>query len=250
MLSPRAIVAALETGAMRAEGEQLSREEKHALARYLTGRDVGRGALLERAFCATRGPAPLDLERISWMGFGANLEGTGFQPVDHAGLTAADVPSLRLRWAFALPEAAQVRTKPTVVGDLLLVGGPYGEVLALEAASGCVRWSFAADAGVRGAILVGQEAGRDLAWFVDFRTNAYALDVATGELLWKTRVGWHPESSATGSPALHGGRLIVPISSLEVVTAMSPGYVCCSSSGAVAALDAATGDLVWYHRVI
>ena len=112
-----------------------------------------------------------------------------------------------------------------------------------------MRWTFAADSGIRGAILVGDnEDGDSLAWFVDFRTNVYALDLSDGSVVWKNRVGRHPEASNTGSPTLHEGRLFVPVSTMEVVVAMDPTYECCSASGAVAALDATTGDLIWYHR--
>ncbi len=250
-LSPRAIVATLEDGVMRAEGAGLTGEQIVMVAEYLSGRVYAAAPLPEAAYCSDRGFAPLDVSAVSWMGFGGTLEGTGFQSAERAGLEAADVPRLELRWAFGFPEGSQVRTKPTVVGDVILVGDQFGGVFAIEAASGCVRWSFAADAGIRGAILVGEDVdGRSLAYFVDSRTSAYALDVAEGSLLWKTRVGWHPESSNTGSPALHDGRLFVPISTMEVVTAGNPAYECCTASGAVAALDAASGDVLWYHRVI
>ncbi len=251
LLTPRAVVSALEDGVMRAEGARLSRDQRVAVAEFLTGRPLAADPLPDSAYCSTRGFAPLDLEAISWMGYGGSLEGTGFQAAARAGIDAADVPRLELRWAFAFPGATQARTKPAVIGALALVADQYGVVYALEVATGCVRWTFEADAGIRGAILVGSDAGRrSVAYFVDFRTNAYALDVARGSVLWKTRVGWHPESAATGSPALHAGRLIVPISSMEVVTAQDPRVECCTSSGAVAALDAASGDLAWYHRTI
>ncbi len=250
-LSPRAIVAALEDGVMRAEGAGLTREQIVLVAEYLSARVYSTALLPEAAYCSDRGFAPLDVSAVSWMGFGGTLEGTGFQSAARAALDPSDVPSLELRWAFAFPEGSQVRTKPTVVGDVILVGDQFGGVFAIEAASGCVRWSFEADAGIRGAILVDEDAaGRSVAYFVDFRANAYALDVAEGSLVWKTRVGWHPESNNTGSPALHDGRLFVPISTMEVVTAGNPAYECCTASGAVAALDAASGDLLWYHRVI
>ena len=249
-LSPRAIVASLEDGVMQAEGADLTREQRVGLAEHLTGRVYTAGMLPETAFCGERGAAP-DLGAISSMGFGGNLEATGFQPTELAGLSADDVPNLKLRWAFAFPGADEARTRPTVIGDLVLVGGPFGEVLALDAATGCVRWSHEADAAVRGAVLAGEgPKGRPTAFFVDFRTNAYALDMATGELLWKYRVGRHATSSATGSPALHDGRLFVPISSWEVIVSMNPRYECCTASGAVAALDVRTGDVLWYHRVI
>ena len=250
-LSPRAIVSALETGAMRAEGAALTREQRISVAEALTGRAFSRTVLPERAYCSTRGPAPLDVRAVNTQGFGGNLQGTGFQSAERAGLTAVDVTKLQLRWAFAFPEASQMRTKPTVVGDVLLVGSQYGEVFALDAASGCARWVYEADAGIRGAILVASDrSNRAIAYFVDFRTNAYALDIASGNVIWKTRVGRHSEAAGTGSPALHEGKLIVPISNMEVVTAGNPAYACCTSSGAVAALDVVNGNVLWYHRVI
>ncbi len=251
LLTPRAIVSALEDGVMRVEGASLTRDQRVAVAEFLTGRTMAADRLPESAYCATRGFAPLDLDAVTWMGFGGSLEGRGFQDAARAGIDAADVPRLELRWAFAFPDATQARAKPTVVGRLALVADQFGVIYALEAATGCVRWTFEADAGIRGAVLVGAGArGTSVAYFVDFRTNAYALDVAKGALLWKTRVGWHPESATTGSPALHAGRLYVPISSMEVVTAQDPRVECCTSSGAVAALDTSTGDVVWYHRVV
>lgn len=250
-LSPRAIVASLEDGVMQAEGADLTPEQRVRLAEYLTGRAFTREILPESAFCADRGWSALDLGAVSSMGWGGNLEATGFQAAEMAGLSADDVPNLELKWAFAFPDAAEVRTKPTVIGDAVLVGGPFGEVLALDAATGCVRWSFEADAAVRGAVVAGEgPEGRPTAYFVDFRTNAYALDAATGDLLWKYHVGWHSTSNTTGSPAFHDGRLFVPISSWEVVVSGDPAYECCTASGAVAALDAVTGDVLWYHRVI
>ncbi len=250
-LSPRAIVASLEDGVMQAEGADLTPEQRVRLAEYLTGRAYTREMLPESAFCANRGWSELDPGAISSMGWGGNLEATGYQPAEMAGLSADDVPNLALKWAFGFPDAVEVRTRPTVIGDAVLVGGPFGEVLALDAATGCVRWNFEADAAVRGAVVAGEgPEGRTAAYFVDFRTNAYALDVTTGEVLWKHHVGWHSTSNTTGSPALHDGRLFVPISSWEVVVSGDPAYECCTASGAVAALDAATGDVLWYHRVI
>jgi polyvinyl alcohol dehydrogenase (cytochrome) len=250
-LTPRAIVAALEQGVMRAEGADLTPAQRITVAEHLTGGSYRSGALPQAAYCARRGFAAVDAGKISWMGFGGNKRGSGFQAAELAGLSAEDVPDLELRWAFAFPDGTQSRTKPTVVGDDLIVGDQFGTVYAIEAASGCVRWTYAADTGIRGAILVGDDAaGRSRAWFVDFRTSVYALDLATGTVVWKNRVGRHAEASNTGSPVLHDGRLIVPISAMEVVVAQDPTYECCTASGAVAALDATSGELIWYHRVI
>ena len=250
-LTPRAIVASLEDGVMRAEGANLTAEQRILVAEYLTRRRYEAEAFPTSAFCTGSAWTGLDPATISWMGFAGNLAGTGYQPPERAGLEAAAVPRLRLQWAFAFPGGSNMRTSPTIAGDAALVAGPFGEVLALDVATGCVRWSFEADAMIRGAIAAGEgPKGRATAWFVDSRTNAYAVDLESGSLLWKQRVGWHAVAYGTGSPALHDGRLFVPVSSLEVAMAGDPRYECCTSSGAVAALDAATGEVLWYHRVI
>ena len=250
-LTPRAIVASLEDGVMRAEGANLTPGQRIRLAEYLTRRSYEEQTLPESAFCADRAWTGMDPAAVSWTGFAGNLAGTGYQPPERAGLEAEDVPNLELRWAFAFPGGTNMRTSPAVAGDAALVAGPFGEILALDLETGCVRWSFEADAMVRGAIVVGEgPGGRSTAWFVDARTSAYAVDLESGSLLWKERVGWHAVAYGTGSPALHDARLFVPVSSLEVAMAGDPRYECCTSSGAVAALDAATGAVLWYHRVI
>ena len=250
-LSPRAIVAALEDGVMRVEGSDLTPEQRIQVAEYLTRRSHVAEAIPEAALCADPAWAGLDPAAVSWMGFAGNLAGTGYQPPERAGLTASDVPDLQLKWAFAFPGGSNMRTSPAVAGDAALVAGPFGEVVALDLATGCARWSFEADAAVRGAIVLGEgPEGRSTAWFTDSRTNAYAVDLAGGSLLWKRKVGWHAAAYGTGSPTLYDGRLFVPVSSLEVAVAGDPRYECCTSSGAVAALDAATGEVLWYHRVI
>ena len=250
-LSPRAIVASLEYGVMRAEGAKLTRDQRVRLAEYLTGRVYSAEALPETVFCtgpAWTGPDPA---AVSWMGFAGNLAGTAFQAPGRAGLDASEVPDLQLRWAFAFPGGTSMRTSPVVAGDVAVAAGPFGEVVVLDLATGCVRWSYEAEATVRGAILVGEGAdGRATAWFVDSRTSAYAVDLESGSLLWRTRVGRHAAAYGTGSPALYEGRLFVPVSSYEVALAGDARYECCTSSGAVAALDAATGEVLWYHRVI
>tara|TARA_B100000029_G_scaffold100569_1_gene90762 strand:+ start:3329 stop:4921 length:1593 start_codon:yes stop_codon:yes gene_type:complete len=221
------------------------------VAESLTGRSYAETTLPETAFCSEQSTEVFDLESLSWMGFGGNLEGTGFQSSDRAGLTVSEIPSLELLWAFAFPDASEVRTKPTIVGELALFGDQFGMVYAVDTNTGCVRWTFEADAGIRGSILVDvDDNGRPLAYFVDFRTNAYALDIEAGAVVWKERVGWHPESNNTGSPTLYGNNLFIPISSMEVVMGGDPSYECCTSSGAVAAVDKRSGALLWYHRVI
>lgn len=95
-----------------------------------------------------------------------------------------------------------------------------------------------------------EDGNKITAWFADYSTNVYAIDVRTGEMIWKTRAGYHPLSSVTGTVALSGNMVFVPITSFEVISAKNPDYDCCSSSGGVVALDATTGNIIWKYQVI
>ncbi len=125
-----------------------------------------------------------------------------------------------------------------------------GMVYAIDPKSGCARWSFQADGGVRTAAVLGEIGGRALVFFGDIKAKAYALDARTGELVWKTEVDDHPLGRITGAPVLSEGRLYVPVSSHEEWLGAGSNYPCCTFSGALASLDAATGKTVWKTHVI
>jgi polyvinyl alcohol dehydrogenase (cytochrome) len=112
-----------------------------------------------------------------------------------------------------------------------------------------VQWWFQAAAGVRTAVSLGRVAttsgARTAAFFGDISGVAYAVDAATGKLLWKTKVDSYPAARITGAPAFHAGRLFVPVSSTEEAFASPSDYECCRFRGSVVALDGATGKQVW-----
>ena len=137
-LSPRAIVSALEDGVMQSEGAALSRDQRIMMTEALTSRRYSETTLPATAFCSEQSTQVLEVESVSWMGFGGNIEGTGFQPDDRAGLTVSEIPSLELLWAFAFPDASEIRTKPTIVGELALFGDQFGVVYAVDTNTGCV----------------------------------------------------------------------------------------------------------------
>jgi polyvinyl alcohol dehydrogenase (cytochrome) len=87
--------------------------------------------------------------------------------------------------------------------------------------------------------------GKPLAFFGDGAANVYAVDVASGAPVWQVRADSHPAAMVTGTPAYHDGRLYVPVSSQEEVTALKPGYVCCTFRGSIVALEAGSGKTVW-----
>ena len=246
--SPEAIIDVLMNGVMRLQGSRLSGAERRAVAEYLTGRTVG-GDLTgpETARCATT-PRLIDpLGVPHWNGWG----GAGnrrFQAAEQAGLTAAQVPELRLKWAFGFPDTSVAWAQATVAGGRVYIGSQSGIVYSLDAGTGCVHWTFGAGGGVRTAISLGpnrRAASGYAVYFADTQSNAYAVDAGTGAHLWTVKVEEHPRSRITGAPTLFEDRLYVPLSSYEEVESDDPEYGCCTFRGSVSSLDVETGRVVW-----
>jgi hypothetical protein len=58
------------------------------------------------------------LTRPHWNGWGVDIRQHRFQPADMARLADADVPKLKLKWAFGIPGVVRAFAQPTVVvGD-------------------------------------------------------------------------------------------------------------------------------------
>ena len=239
---------------MKYQGLALSGEERRAIAEYLTGRKL-RAPLSTNTIgnCARR-PAPGDPgANPLWNGWGPAIDNTHFQPAEQARLTAEQVPRLHLKWAFGFPDATSAWSQPTIVGGRLYVGSQNGTVYALDAASGCVVWTFAAQGGVRSSISIGRRgAGRQpvyAAYFSDQKGFVYAVDAATGKQLWRRKVDEHPLVRLTGSPTLYQDRLYVPTSSYEE-GGKPPGYSCCTFRGSIVALDTRDGGVIWKSYTI
>ena len=185
-----------------------------------------------------------------WNGWGNDILNDRFQSAKGAGLTADQVPNLKLKWAFGFPGAEEVYGQPTVAGGRVFLGVDTGAVYSIDAETGCVYWSYQADAGVRTAISIGTVKGKGATkygvYFGDIRANVYMLDASTGKEIWKVKVEDHPVAKITGAPTLYEDRLYVPVSSQEERSAgWSTVYPCCTFRGSVVALDATNGHTIW-----
>ena len=248
MMAPDAILSSM-AGIMAAQSEALSGQEKTDVAEYLAGRSL--------ASTQVEFPPPacesseLDLAAPpAQTGWGTDLRNSRFQSAATGGLSAENVGSLELKWAFAFPNAIQARSQPAVAGGTVFVGSQSGRVYALDATTGCVRWTFRASAEVRTAIIIspwkaGEANARPTLYFGDILARAYSVDATTGELNWSSRVDDHPNATITGTPTLVGEQLFVPVSSLEVVSAANPDYACCTFRGSMVALNTGDGEIQW-----
>ena len=248
-LSSEAILTALSTGPMRIQGGTLTDLQKQSVAAFLGRPQSGSGGSANA--CSTV-PLVTDPEAGAyWNGWGAGIRNTRFQPSERARLSAADVPRLKLKWAFGFAGAQSARSQPVIAGNRLLVAGDNREVYSIDPRLGCVHWTFTTQAPVRAAITVGQYSGAGAdgpfaAFIADTAANVYAVDVLTGKQLWVKHVDDHPAASITGSPTLYLGRLYVPVSGIgEEIQASNLKYECCTFRGSVVALMASTGNVAW-----
>lgn len=248
-MTPKSIVASLSDGKMKAQGAALSNYERRAVAEYLTNNTLKNTALNDSAFSSFQLGNSIN-KVINHSGWGNDLKGTGFRTAQQAGISSGNVSGLKLKWVFAFPDATIVRSKPAVINDWIIVGGQYGELFAINRQTGKIGWRFDASAAIRGAIFIDQKGSAITAYFADYSSNVYAVDVRTGKMKWNKRAGFDAQSSVTGSVVIHQGKVIVPISSVEVAAAYRGDYTCCTSSGGVVALDAANGKTIWQYRVV
>src|SRR5258708_4298209 len=130
--TPADIVTALTTGVMAPMAKGLSRPEIEAVALFLApGQQLG--AAGADKMCATHGP--IQASASDWPTLGPDENSSRFQP--NPGFKAADVPKLKVKWAFSMPGGGQ----PIVVGNWLFITNRSGKFYALDAKTGCVHWA-------------------------------------------------------------------------------------------------------------
>lgn len=248
-MTPKSIYVALTSGKMKAQGATLTPAQRKTVAEYITQRKIVEVKLPDSAY-AKFAISSVKASTTDHSGWGNDNAGTGFRNAAQSGITAENVSSLQLKWMFAFPDVNIMRAKPAVIDNWILVGTQFGEVYALNRKNGKIGWIFNASANVRGAITVTRKGNSITAYFADFATNTYAVDVKTGKQIWSKRAGYEVLSATTGSVAVHNGMVYVPITTVEVSSAANGTFECCKSSGGVVALDAVTGEKKWTHRVI
>ncbi len=234
------IVAATWFGTMQLHANGLTQPERLAIARYLGHEGVPPPRPPGVAGCELGAAARAGAGE--WPGWSRDNRFSRYLP--DATMTAARVARTRLAWAHPFPEYAAFSSSGNPValrGGTLYTGNLNHWVYALDAASGCARWTFRAEARVRSNVALGD----GLVVFGDLAANVYALDAASGALRWRTRVDWTPGARVTGNVTVHDGTVYVPVSSLEEVAAMKMDMPCCTFRGAVVALELADGTQRW-----
>jgi polyvinyl alcohol dehydrogenase (cytochrome) len=248
-MSPEAILNSLTNGRMQVQGSTLTDADRRAVSEFLAGRAISAVPVVAAAPKCTSSPRMTDPNAAgSWNGWGNGPASSRF--AKNGGLTAADLPRLKLKWAFGYQGVAAARAQPTLAGGRLFVASENGDVHALDPKTGCTYWTYKAQAGIRSALVVGPYKNAsgtgNAVYFGDTRTSAYAVDAMTGRELWVRKVDDHASASITGGFAVSNGRVFVPVQGLnEEGQGGRGGYKCCTFRGSLVALDANTGAQLW-----
>lgn len=253
---PRAdVVTALTSGIMAPMAKGLSPGDIVAVAAYLTpGQDAAAAEAPRRRPVPTAGVdqmcaahTPIGAGPTDWSTIGRDADASRYQP--HPGFSAADIPTLKVKWSMALAGGGQV----TVTGKWLFVTDRSGRFRALDADTGCVHWTVT-DAVSRTTPNVVRSPASPSGWLTVIGLadrTVRAFDAQTGRALWRSEaLETHPASGVTGAPIVAGDRVFVPLSSGEEGAAIQKTYPCCSFRGSVAALDLKTGRKLWQTSMI
>jgi len=241
------ILRTLNWGVMGNVAYTMSIAEREAVASFLGTHDAP-AAPPPGAYCADREvrfTPDAKKPQPQWNGWSPSANNSRYQNAPDAGLTMDGVQHLHLKWAFAYDGDTTAFAQPTIVDGNLFSGSASGVIHALDAKTGCMRWTYDAKGPVRSSILAVRRGksysllfGDQLGWF-------YSVDAITGKELWKKKVDEHDAARLTGSPVEYEGIVFVPVASWEENRAISADYPCCTFRGSVAALRVQDGSQAW-----
>ncbi len=135
---------------------------------------------------ARRKPAPLKASALEsgWNGWGADQANTRFQTAARAGLKAADVPRLTLKWAYGFPGVNSARSQPAVLGGRLFIASESGDVVRSTRRPAVSTGPFMRRRASARLIAIAPYKTKGTsgfaAYFADGSATAYAIDTTTG----------------------------------------------------------------------
>jgi glucose dehydrogenase len=199
------------------------------------------------------GGGGLKAQNVSWPAYGG-ADGDHYSRLTQ--MNRANVHRLRQAWVFDTGEKGNIETNPIIIGRTLYATTPSQKVIALDAATGKLRWKF--DSGVASS-----QPNRGVAYWTDGKDERilagvmnylYCLDARTGkpiasfgesgriDLRRGLREPWEQQSIALTTPGSIYKDLII-VSGRNPETHPAP-------PGDVRAFDVHTGALRWVFHTI
>jgi quinoprotein glucose dehydrogenase len=199
----------------------------------------------------TRSPIPAQRD---WPAYGGGPEDMRYSLL--AQINRGNVKQLKVAWSFDSGEQGGLQTSPIIVDGVLYAYSPSQKVIALDAATGRLRWKF--DSGVTGwqpaRGLAYWASGKDKRVLAGVMNMVYALDAATGKPIptfgknghidLREDLGRDPESQSISltSPG-------IVYKDVLIVGGREPETLPCPP-GDIRAYDVRTGKLRWSFHTI
>ena len=189
-------------------------------------------------------PAPAD-----WLMWRRTLDSWGYSPLGQ--IDRENVCELRMVWSRALTPGRQQGT-PLVYDGVMYMPNPRDVIQAIDAATGDLMWDYRRqrpDDLEEFIVVALAEGNRNIAIYGNLIINTsaddyvFALDAATGRLVWETQILDYTKNPAhqTSGPIIANGKVI-------------SGRGCMPKGGpdacVITAHDATTGDELWRTRMI
>jgi len=188
--------------------------------------------------------------RGDWTSAGADIRDSHSQ-FNEIILNRYDVRYLAPRWVFST--SGTVVATPAVVGRSLYVPDNSGSLYRIDVLTGHVVWQKKIQdySGSAASYSRTTPAISGSTLVIGDRTSAtvFAIDRYSGALLWKQQLDTAPGALITGSAVIADGRVYVGVSSNQESLAVTKGFVL-SFRGQVAALDLASGKIIWQFRTV
>jgi polyvinyl alcohol dehydrogenase (cytochrome) len=197
------------------------------------------------------GPAGAAPGGPGWNSAGGDRQNTRYA-ASEAKISPSTVGGLTQKWVVTT--GGDVSATPAVDNEKVYFPDWAGNLYAVDKASGGVVWQkkISDYTGIPGDKARATPAFTDSTLVIGNQGPfggggaVMAINKANGALLWKTQLESHPSAIITQSATIFDGVVYVGVSSLEeAIAAFVPGYICCSFRGSMAALDLATGRILW-----
>ncbi len=172
-----------------------------------------------------------------WTQYHYDISGSGANP--EQTINSSNVAQLKLAWTYD-NKGSPYEATPAIVDGVIYM--PSGNTLsAYDLRTGNKLWTFTGTTPAFGPTnaSVAVDTVNHVAYYGSANANVYAVDTRTGQGIWRTKIG-DPTQGAHiwDSPLLVHGNVYIGLASYEDKPCVR---------GAVFALVAATGKLLWTH---
>ena len=200
---------------------------------------------------AAEAPAQVSFERLlnaerepdNWLSYSGTLSNHRYSLLDQ--ITTANVEDLELQWVWQARSLEKFEATPLVVDGILYTVQAPNDVVALDAATGRIFWTFAYEPSPDARLCCGR-VNRGVAILGDtlfmgtIDAHMLAIDAKSGQLIWKTKVAEAAERySITMVPLVVGDKVMIGTAGGDM-----------GIRGFVAAYDVKTGEEVWRFHTI